>query len=441
MKILNSTILILAVVKTVCASPAGDSNAVPVTPALIGQLAEEIRTNHPALLAAYARTNAAAASVAAVRTWEDPMARIGGMAAREEMRAEDGDLIYGAEQKLPLWGKPKLARRVAQTELATEAAKADYQFQLLRLELAKSAFRLALAHAVVTIGEQDLGWVGTMIGTVEGRYQSGQATLVDVLQIENERAKRQTQLESDRNRLAHEQLNLNRILNRKLEASWPVLSLPTVAEPVIYDKRLVEFAMRYEPKIKLLRQQISQTQAAVDLAQRQRMPDVNVGFEGRNYTGDGSFRQGMMILSMNLPWVNTGKYRQEVKREEARQQAAEYDLADYQLSLQEEVHLLAVKIDAARREALLYQDEVIPRSESALESARFGWEANRNTFRDLLEARRLWLEGRLMHARAVSEQYQMLSELVLCCGIGDLEALQMLANESRVEPEKKTNEK
>ena len=36
------------------------------------------------------------------------------------------------------------------------------------------------------------------------------------------------------------------------------------------------------------------------------------------------------------------------------------------------------------------------------------------------------LEGRLMYARAVSEQYQMLSELVLCCGIGDLEALQMI---------------
>jgi hypothetical protein len=36
------------------------------------------------------------------------------------------------------------------------------------------------------------------------------------------------------------------------------------------------------------------------------------------------------------------------------------------------------------------------------------------------------LEGRLMYARAVSEQYQMLSELVLCCGLGDLEALQMI---------------
>jgi len=36
------------------------------------------------------------------------------------------------------------------------------------------------------------------------------------------------------------------------------------------------------------------------------------------------------------------------------------------------------------------------------------------------------LEGRLMHARAVAEQYQMLSDLVLCCGLGDLEALEMI---------------
>ena len=85
-----------------------------------------------------------------------------------------------------------------------------------------------------------------------------------------------------------------------------------------------------------------------------------------------------------------------------------------------------MKIDAARREALLYRDEIIPRSQSALDSARTGWESGRSTFRDVLEARRMLLEGRLMQARAVAEQYQMLSELVLCCGLGDLEALEMI---------------
>lgn len=114
--------------------------------------------------------------------------------------------------------------------------------------------------------------------------------------------------------------------------------------------------------------------------------------------------------------------------------ATELDAADYDLSLREELHALTVKIDAARREALAYRDDIIPRSESALNSARTGWEAGRNTFRDVLDARRMLLEGRLMYARAVSEQYQMLSELVLCCGLGDLEALQMIGAVPETQP-------
>jgi outer membrane protein TolC len=99
---------------------------------------------------------------------------------------------------------------------------------------------------------------------------------------------------------------------------------------------------------------------------------------------------------------------------------------NYTLAVREEVHGLTVKIDAARREAVLYRDEIIPRSETALASARAAWESGRGMFRDVLDARRMLLEARLMFARAVSEQYQMMSELVLCCGLGDLEALQMI---------------
>jgi outer membrane protein TolC len=61
-----------------------------------------------------------------------------------------------------------------------------------------------------------------------------------------------------------------------------------------------------------------------------------------------------------------------------------------------------VKIDAARREALLYRDEVIPRSETALASAQANWQSSQGTFRDVLDARRMLLAGHLaQRARAV----------------------------------------
>jgi outer membrane protein TolC len=400
-----------------------------------------MRGKSPALQAAWARTNAAAANVGTVRTWDDPMAHLGGMAARDDMRESEGDLMYGVDQKLPLFGKPNLARRVARAELSTETANAEYQFQVLRRELAKAMFRTALVDEVVVIGQQDLAWLETTTQTMEGKFRASEATLVEVLQLQNERAKQATQLETERDRLSHERVSLNRMLNRDLLSSWPTLELPALAGPVFYNQKLVDFAIKYEPKIEMLRRQIKQAEATVASTRRQRLPDISAGLEARNYTGDGSFRQGILLFSMNVPWVNAGKYRSEVRRDEAKLRAAELDLVDYELSVREEVHQLTVKIDAARREAVLYRDQIIPRSQSALDSARSGWEANRSTFRDVLDARRMLLEGRLMHARAVAEQYQMLSELVLCCGLGDMEALQMIGAQPEVPTEEKTNPK
>jgi len=422
-------------------TPAPATNVIRLTPAYINELAEEMRGKSPALQAAWARTNAAAANVGTVRTWDDPMAHLGGMAARDDMRESEGDLMYGVDQKLPLFGKPDLARRVARAELSTETANAEYQFQVLRRELAKAMFRTALVDEVVVIGQQDLAWLETTTQTMEGKFRASEATLVEVLQLQNERAKQATQLETERDRLSHERVSLNRMLNRGLLSPWPTLELPALAGPVFYNQKLVDFAIKYEPKIEMLRRQIKQAEATVASTRRQRLPDISAGLEARNYTGDGSFRQGILLFSMNVPWVNAGKYRSEVRRDEAKLKAAELDLVDYELSVREEVHQLTVKIDAARREAVLYRDQIIPRSQSALESARSGWEANRSTFRDVLDARRMLLEGRLMHARAVAEQYQMLSELVLCCGLGDMEALQMIGAQPEVLTEEKTNPK
>lgn len=424
MKTFAITVLILsgaAALKTFAAT-----NALTVTPAFVNQLAEEMRTNHPALFAARARTNAAGANLAAVRTWDDPMFKLGGMAAEEMMRREDGDIIYSLEQKLPLFGKPKAARAVAAAELRFETAGESYQFQILRRELAKAAFRAALTERAVAIGEQDFAWLDVMTTTMEERYRSSAGRLTDVLQMQNERSKRAEQLETDRQNLGQSRFVLNRMLGRKLDSPWPSLELPPVGDAVAFNRSLLTFALRNEPKLRVMREQIKQAEAGVEVARRSRFPEVSAEIESRNYSGNAEWRQTEFSLNFSLPFVNRSKYRADVRREEAKRDAVAFDAKDYEQSIREEVHGLTVKIDAARREALLYRDQIIPRSEQALASARAMLESGNGMLRDALEARRMLLDGRLMYARAVAEQYQMFSELVLCCGLGDLEALQML---------------
>jgi outer membrane protein TolC len=399
---------------------------IQLTPAYINALGEELRTNHPALRASRAQADAARAGIDAVRTWEDPMLTVGGMFAEEVMRADDGDLIYGIEQKLPLFGRPKLSRAVAEAEWATEEAQADYEFQSRRRDLAQALFRAALAEQVVAIGQEDLAWLGRMLPLTEQRYQTGESTLVELLRLQNEQQKRADRLRTDQLQLEHEHLALNRMLNRDLEAGWPRFELPPIAGPVPYSPRLVDLALRFEPGLRVRHQAIAQAQSMARMIERERYPEVVVGAQGRNYSGNGDFRQAEVMLGFSLPWGNARKYRADRERAEALTLTAEQEASDYSLELREEIHLLTVRIDAARREALLYQEQIIPRSERALESAQAAWIANRGMFLEVLDARRMLLDARLMQARAQTEQYDQLSDLVLCCGLGDLEALEML---------------
>jgi outer membrane protein TolC len=416
------------------AGPVQAPDSVPLTPSLVNTLAEEMRRHHPALQSSEALARAARLGAEAVRVWDDPTLRLGAQAADQAMRADEGDLLYGVEQKLPLFGKPKAARQVADADAATARASAVLRFQALRRDLAVALFKAALADRVVEIGAQDREWLITMVAATEARYRVGQSPLVQLVQVQNELARRTNQLRTDLQLRANARVLLNRLLNRDLQAPWPRLELPPPAEPVPYSERLANLSVRHEPKSAVLREQIRQAQATVEVSRRARYPDVGLEFEGRNYTGNGEFRQGLFFLTFSLPLGNAAKYRRDVQREEERLRASRLDLADQELSARQEIHQLTVVIEAARREALLYRDVILPRSEEALASAQAEWESGRGSFRDLLDAHRMVLEGRLMFARAVAEQWQMLSELVLCCGLGDLEALLMLHPQSGPSP-------
>src|SRR5882724_6741627 len=110
---------------------AAEDAPVVITSGFINRLVAEARTNNPSLKAADSRVRSATFNAEAVRTWDDPMATFGGSVYSDKgfKPDEDGNLVYGVEQKLPLWGQPKLNRRIAEAGTAIQQAEAG-----LRLE-------------------------------------------------------------------------------------------------------------------------------------------------------------------------------------------------------------------------------------------------------------------------------------------------------------------
>lgn len=429
------------------------NESVEITARYLTRLTEGLREQSPSLLAAGARVKAAEAGVGAVRVWEDPMFKFGGAVGqqREEeimfispggghgpaattQRAtimmgfdprDDGDLAYGLDQKLPLFGKTSAMRRMAQTEALVAGSRLEAAFQDSRRKVAQALMQTAFADLLVELGREDLQWLEGMAGLMQERFRAGSSTTVEVTRTENELLRRREKLRVEQEQADQQRVNLNRLLGKKTGETWPLLKLPRAWPELRYPQRLLELALRNDPRLKLGRSEVETAQAAIQVAQRSRLPDFSLGIEGRQYSGNGSFREGMFSVTMSIPWFNGRKYDKDIARERNREEATRHELNDMELEVGAEVSQLLRGIDAARREAALYRNEIVPRTLRSMESAHAAWLSGRGMSADVFEARRMVIEARTMEARAISEQWSMLSELALCCGVGDLEALDM----------------
>jgi cobalt-zinc-cadmium efflux system outer membrane protein len=396
-----------------------------ITPELIDRLMAEAKNANPALEAAGARTDAADEAVGSVRTWDDPTFSFGLWRSSSQgfSSSEQGNIIYGIDQKLPVFGRPELARTVAEAAAATVRLNADYEVQKLRRDLTVALLGLALDDRGLELAKEDLRWLEATVSTLDGRYRVGKSSQVEWLKAQTERAKAAsalTTLESQRN---HQGVLVNRLLNRELHSQWPTFELPALSGPMPDDEALVDAALGYAPKLKAMRQETAENEAAAILTSRKRLPEVGVGVQARQYSGDGGIREGTLTVNFTLPWINRRGYDSDVRRDKARSRAAERDAADYELGLREEVHHLTVDLSAARRQAILYRDELIPLTEQTLSSAQSTWQSSLGTIQDVLEAHRMLVEDQLDLAQSTTEQAGKVADLTLLTGIRDYSVL------------------
>jgi outer membrane protein TolC len=401
---------------------------IEITRDFIDGLALEAQGSNPGLQAAGARTEAADAAVAAVRTWDDPTASFGLWApgTRGFSSNEEGNLVYGLQQRLPLYGRPDLMRKVAAADASREQLAADFEGQKLRRDLRVALYGLALSGREAEIAGEDLSWLDATLDAVDHRYRVGQASQVDWLKIQTARAMATDDLTTRERERDHSAFALNRLLNRDLHKPWPRVAVPGLQPAVYYTPPLVAAALAAEPRLKVMRQQSVSAQAAADLTRRQRLPDVSVGVEARQYSGDGGFREEMATVSFTVPWLNRGKYDNDWRRDQQRKRASDFAATDQALSVREDLHHHVVNLDAARRQAVLYQGQLIPLTQQTLASAQSAWEHNLGPFQDILDAHRMLLADELALVRALTDQGRMLAEISFLTGsrdTGDLVAL------------------
>ena len=196
--------------------------------------------------------------------------------------------------------------------------------------------------------------------------------------METEHATRGEGLQRTLRERDSEVLMLNRLLGRSLDTKWPELVLPQLWMQFQVDERVLQLASRGEPKIKMLHREMARAEAAAEVARRAKRPDVSIGVEARQWAGDGQFKEGSVVAKITIPFVNRSKYSAAYAREKDRAEAAELDAREYEAQNRDEILRLGIRIESARRQAVLYRDQIIPRGEQTLASAESSWQSGKS---------------------------------------------------------------
>jgi outer membrane protein TolC len=462
-----------------------------VTADLVRRLSDRMRERHPELRGLVQASRAERLNADGTRRWADPDVMLGGGLYRyADMARENGDLFYGVEQKLPVMGKEKAARALAESNAVAAGTRLEARFAELRRDLAVKLFTAAAMRSEAALIAADVAWLETQVRLGRTRVASGTEPAVMVLRLENELDRRRldwtnavarrrdaeaaVEFQVSRTGVTRGGISTRPLVGRGSGAAgssspgeqlrtgdedvatpfqaeqgskehgslgepsgdWepgtgnsPSYSLPPVADAVPFGPVLVRFAERAEPEVLRREREIGVASASVQVTRRSQRPDLAVGVQSYHESATGTAAQGMLTVTMSVPWFNRANYRRDLERERARLASAEAQAEDARLQVRREVHRLVTQIDAGRREALLMRDVVLPRTRRLQESLEGLWTSGRAELRDLLEVRRQRIEAEMAEVRATAEYWMAVSELLLCCGLEDLETVRELVAE------------
>lgn len=373
-------------------------------------LRAEVRTNHPSVAAAQARVLVAEAGVRGVRLWEDPTANAGVMAADQEMRRSDGDLIFGVEQMLPRRKLYEARKARAGAERAIFEAETRTAALTLETLVAQSAIELALVDEMLAIETNQLVWLESMATNAREKLKDPMANASEPLRIESEVAQERQKIDTTQRQRIRLARQLNILLGRDTDAAWPNLRLPESATltPALAD----ELARLYQvnPMLQALLNTAEAAKSEIEVARRERSPIFSVGVESSVYSG-GDFRQATVGAKMTLPWFNKSVYRANTDRAIQQQAAAEKEAEALARRLRGEAVAAHTEAETSARQAKTISEEVIPRAGKAVESTQNAWISSKASILEVLDARRSLLNARLEERRSVAAHRSALEML------------------------------
>lgn len=388
----------------------------------LGSLLDAMEKSHPALNAATASRDAAAAEVEIAGALDDPQFEV----SFEDIDREDdgplpqrlGSIFYSIEQTFPLGGKRSLRREVAKAGVAEAAVERDQVLLDLTARMKTAFAQHYLALLTVETIKQEGQTLHDLAAIAQERYAQGLGRQQEAIEAAAEQAGVAGVLaDADRDR----QIAINRInalLDRPLDAPLaPPARLPAVAN--VAGLTLADLLRRAEERSPVLAQKAAAIQGATansELAERNWYPDLTLGVSVVDDNRDISGYEARVGFNIPLQWglrrAQEGQAKAKLAEARARSSTARIELTTQIAEMLQNLRAVTIREETMRKEQL-------PRLAEAVAAAQRAYAVDQAELADALGASRRLKQAELDHIGMLFEQQTLLAELERLVG-GDL---------------------
>lgn len=388
-------------------------------------------SDHPLVLAAGARLDAARARVGPSAAWPDPMLMVGienlplaaasaappsGHGSVVEPEADDMMTMkmLGVAQTLPFPGKLAPRRRAAEQNVMAAQAQLDAARNRVVREIREAYYELAYLDRALVLAREAHRLSESVAGAAQARYVAGtgeQRAVLDARVAAARFAEQVIQLEAQRRA---QQAVLARALAEPVgpsdiapvlpewiahAANWP---LPAAAQ-------LQERAVRSNPELRARSAEIAALIEQSAAARKEYLPDFEVSIR----YGQRNDRADMISASVGIPIPihKSRKQDQLARAGEADVAAARAELLDESNRVRAEVAALHADLERIRAQVALFSGSIIPQAEAAVASARASQMTGRTELFLVLQRQNTLLEYQLARERLLADFAEKLAQL------------------------------
>jgi outer membrane protein, heavy metal efflux system len=368
----------------------------PVGPALtedpmLREMVGAALARRPEVAAARAQIAAEQARAPQNRALPDPTLSLGiqndGFRSIQVGKMESSWIYIVASQTFPWPGK----RRMREDVVALDARGADVDLRRLLLTMAADVERAYLDLLLVRDQLGLLDRLGSLWQQAEvaarARYEAGEGAQSDLLRAQLEkqrlRQRRWALLAEEGRRIAV----LNRLRGRPQgEPIATQRALADLPDPPLPDaQQAVAASLAESPELERARLAEAQADRRVELARRERWPDVTVsaGVMPRGGQFETMWQAG---LALNLPVWSLARQAKVVEENQARGQAARSNAAAVAQLLEQRVRERLETLRSLVESNRLYRDGLLVQSQATVKSTLLQYQVGRVTFASVFEA-------------------------------------------------------